>query len=92
MKKLTEIILHIKPVKILLSLARDDKPKYATLISKEADCTYSHTVKILSLFEKYTLISFNKEGRKKIISLTEKGREIAKLADKLLTKLDELED
>ncbi|MFH7882226.1 MAG: hypothetical protein QW140_00710 [Candidatus Aenigmatarchaeota archaeon] len=34
-----------KPVKLVLSLKRGTK--YATILSKEVDCTYSHTVKLL---------------------------------------------
>lgn len=62
-------------------------PKYATIISKETDCTYSHTVKLLDMFQEYGLVDFEKKGRIKIVKLTDFGNEVAKNMDTILTSL-----
>lgn len=71
---------------ILLSLKNSKTNKmYASLISKEVDCTYSHVVKVLKEFEKNDLISFKSDGRLKYIKLEDKGKEIAFEFEKLIT-------
>ncbi|MBU5557589.1 MAG: hypothetical protein QW751_01865 [Candidatus Aenigmatarchaeota archaeon] len=70
------LFLHSKPVKMLLVL-RSDSVRYATQVSKAVDCTYSHTVKVLDLFKRLGLVTFDKKGRVKIIKLTSDGEEIA---------------
>lgn len=87
-RKLVKILLHTKPAKILLELV--DGPKYATVISKKIDCTYSHTVKLLDLFKDFELVEFEKKGRIKIIRLTEKGEIIARALQNLITSISEL--
>ena len=67
-------------------------PKYATIISKEVDCTYSHTVKLLSVFEKNGLVGFVKKGRIKIIELTDDGQELAHSIEAVLMRLSKLKD
>jgi len=71
-----DTLLHTKPVGILLALA-DSPEKYASIVAKEVDCTYPHTLKILSIYEKHGLVEFEKEGRIKRVKLTGKGEEIA---------------
>ena len=70
------VFLHTKPVKMLTVLKGDDV-RYATQVSKSVDCTYSHTVKILEMFRKMGLVTFEKKGRVKIIKLTDHGKEVA---------------
>lgn len=82
------LFFRIKPVKMLTALRVG--PKYATIIAKETDCTYSHTVKMLDLFQEYGLVEFEKKGRIKIIKLTEFGDEIAKGLDAILLKLSKV--
>lgn len=76
-KNLFEILfLHPKPVKMLTSL-KNEEIKYATQVSKNVDCTYSHTVKVLENFRRLGLVGFEKKGRIKIVRLTEDGLDIA---------------
>ena len=83
-----QLFLRLKPVKMLVSLK--GKPKYATILSKEVDCTYSHTVKVLNTFKELGLVEFEKRGRIKIVKLTETGEALAKLLGLLTTKLSRL--
>jgi DNA-binding MarR family transcriptional regulator len=82
------IFFRTKPVRMLVGLI--GKPKYATILSKEVDCTYSHTVKLLNLFESLGLVEFEKRGRIKIVKLTNLGEEIAKRMASVLGKLSKL--
>jgi len=82
------LFLRAKPVKMLISLR--SRPKYATILSKEADCTYSHTVKILDVFNELKLVEFEKRGRIKIVKLTDTGEGVARLLEALVSKLSKL--
>ncbi len=73
---LENLFLHSKPVRMLLSLKAEDE-KYTTQVSKDVDCTYSHTVKVLENFKKLGLVEFDKKGRIKIVKLTQDGEDIA---------------
>jgi len=53
--------LRVKPTRMLVLLRKG--PKYATLLSKEVDVTYSHAVKLLDLFNDLGLVEFEKKGR-----------------------------
>ncbi|MGC8993337.1 MAG: helix-turn-helix domain-containing protein [Candidatus Aenigmatarchaeota archaeon] len=83
-----KFFLRTKPVKMLISLRNG--PKYVTLISKEVDATYSHTIKLLDLFNEFGLVEFEEKGRVKMVRLTEGGEEIARLFDNLITKFSRI--
>ena len=73
---------------ILVALKRDMiKNKYGSVLAKEVDCTYSHTVKILQEMEKANLVIFQKQGRIKTISLTECGTKVAENIEKIKSLL-----
>ncbi len=89
-KLATKIFLRLKPVKMLVSLRGG--PKYTSIISREANITYSHTVKLLDLFRDIGLVDFEKKGRIKIVKLTPIGEEITHAFEVLLTKLSKLKE
>ena len=89
-KLVPKLFLRTKPVRILATLKNG--PKYATVISKEVDCTYSHTVKLLDLFKDFGLVDFEKKGRIKIIKLTDTGEDIAHAIDGVLLKLSRIKE
>lgn len=62
---------------ILVALRNSSKNRYGSVLAKEVDCTYSHAVKILQEMEKNKLVTFEKQGRIKTISLTEAGDKVA---------------
>ena len=70
-RQLETLFLREKPAKILLGLktAKDGKG-YATVLSRETNCTYSHTIKILNLLKKHGLVTFEKSGRIKVLMKT----------------------
>ena len=83
---LAGLILHEKPAKVLLSL-KGSKGKYASIIAKETDCTYTHILKILAELEDNDIVVFKKEGRTKVVELTEKGEDIAHELEGLVRRL-----
>lgn len=91
-RQLETLFLREKPAKILLGLktAKDGKV-YATVLSRETNCTYSHTIKILNLFQKLNLVKFDKTGRIKHVALTEDGWDIAHNLEAMVKKLAQLE-
>ena len=89
-KLASRLFMRSKPVKLLISLKNG--PKYATILSKEVDCTYSHTVKLLDQFKNYGLVEFEKKGRIKIIKLTDDGEDLAHSVEGSLMKLSKLKE
>ncbi len=82
-RQLRHYFLRVKPVLMLIKLRNFNKPRYASLLAKEVDCTYSHTVRILQILEENELIRFVKKGRIKIIELTKLGEEISEAMENL---------
>ncbi len=85
-----KLFLRPKPVRMIVSLR--EGPKYATIIAKEVDCTYSHTVKLLDLFKVLGLVDFEKKGRIKIVKLTEVGEDLARAMESVLLKIGRIKE
>ena len=89
---LEELFLREKPAKIIIGLKTAKGPVYATILSREANCTYSHAIKILNLFNKLGIVSFEKTGRIKRVTLTDNGWDIAHNLEALLKKFVSIEE
>lgn len=77
MKDNLDIFFRRKPALMLVSLKKNTRVRYGSVLAKEVDCTYSHAVKILQTLELLKLVDFQKKGRVKVIQLTKKGKEVA---------------
>lgn len=88
---LEDLFLREKPARILLALKTSKIPVYATILSKEADCTYSHTIKILNVLQNMGLVVFDKKGRIKGVKLTDDGWDIAHNLEAMKKKLIQVE-
>ena len=86
-RDIVSLLLHKKPAGIILSL-RDKEKKYPTVLSKENDCTYTHTLKILEELRGYGLVEFEKDGRIKFVKLTELGEDVAHNLEGLVRYLE----
>ena len=84
---IVNLLLHEKPAGIILSLKSKEK-KYASVLSKENDCTYTHTLKILEELRGYGLVEFEKDGRIKYVTLTELGEDVAHELEGLVRYLE----
>ena len=77
MKDNFDIFFRRKPALMLVSLKKNTRMRYGSILAKEVDCTYSHAVKILQTLEDLKLVEFEKKGRIKLIRLTKKGKSVA---------------
>jgi len=77
MKDNFDIFFRRKPALMLVSLKKNIRMRYGSILAKEVDCTYSHAVKILQTLEDLKLVEFEKKGRVKLIKLTKKGKNVA---------------
>lgn len=72
-----DIFFRRKPALMLVSLKKNIRMRYGSVLAKEVDCTYSHAVKILQTLQELKLVDFEKKGRIKLIKLTKKGKNVA---------------
>ncbi|HNZ52218.1 MAG: hypothetical protein BWY36_00281 [Candidatus Diapherotrites archaeon ADurb.Bin253] len=78
-----DIFFRRKPALMLVSLKKNTRMRYGSILAKEVDCTYSHAVKILQTLEELKLVEFEKKGRIKVIKLTKKGIEVAEAIENI---------
>ena len=71
-----DIALKTKPANVFLFLKSADSA-YLSEIAKETGTTYVYVTNLVSLLSKRQLVSVEPQGKKKMVSLTEKGRQIA---------------
>jgi predicted transcriptional regulator len=86
-KKIFNVFFREKPAMMLVTLLNSQQEQYASSLAKTVDCTYSHIVKILNEMQKAELITFQKEGRLKVLKLTKKGEEMARAIDNIRNTL-----
>ena len=82
-KEIFEVFFRKKPAMILVALRQGMKNRYGSILAKEVDCTYSHAVKILQEMEKANLVEFEKQGRIKVIKLTDDGDKVAEHIERI---------
>ena len=88
--EMEELFLRRKPVRLLLNIKIGGNPKYVSILAKDTDCTYSHTVKLLDLFKNYGLVIFEKQGRIKYVKLTQDGIDLAGDFESVLRKVQKM--
>ena len=76
-KKVFGVFFREKPAMMMVKLKNAKGGIYASSLAKTVDCTYSHVVKILQQMEKAKLVSFEKQGRLKLLTLTKSGQDLA---------------
>jgi len=86
-KKIFNVFFREKPAMMLVNLLNKNSEIYASSLAKNVDCTYSHVVKILQEMQKAGLVSFEKQGRLKVLTLTKKGEEVANHIDAIKNSL-----
>jgi len=86
-ESLEKVFLNSKPARIMVSLRRQTTENYPTALARQADTTYSHTLRILERLKSHELVEFSQKGRKKIVSLTDRGRKIAEKLSHLLQQI-----
>lgn len=79
--KLPSMFLNEKPVRVMRFLYENES--YASKISEDIDSTYAHTVKIIAQLREFDVVNTEQNGRKKLLTLTDKGEKIAERMDEL---------
>jgi len=74
----------------IMIAAIDNKEMFKSEIAKEIDNTYSHVVNVCKSLQRKGLTKETKEGRKQIITLTEKGKQTAEAIKKILPLADKI--
>ncbi len=87
--ELEDLFLRKKPIRLLMNI-KLGSAKYVSILAKETDCTYSHTVKLLDIFRNLGLVDFEKTGRIKYVKLTQDGIELAQDFESVLRKFSKL--
>jgi predicted transcriptional regulator len=85
-----ELFLRKKPVRLLLNIKMGGSPKYISVLAKDTDCTYSHTVKLLDIFKALGIVEFDKQGRIKYVKLTQDGMDLGNDFESVLRKFAKL--
>jgi predicted transcriptional regulator len=80
-----EPVLRTKPANIFLFL-KAREPAYLSEIAKETNTTYVYVTNFVSRLMEKGLVSVDPKGKKKMISLTERGREIAAHVEEIRRK------
>lgn len=83
-KNLGDTLLQEKPTKALMLIKGSAEPVYASVIAREIDSTYAHTLNVLSRLERLRLLRFEKTGRIKLVKLTNLGAKVANVLEALL--------
>lgn len=66
-----------KPVRALITIRRSMDEVYVSKVARKIDTTYAHCVKTIDQLEEEGYVRTEKRGRKKILELTEEGKEMA---------------
>lgn len=90
-KGLSYLLIRKKPVMLLIQLARSQKMMYTSVLAKEINCTYSHTVKMLSELRRKKIVNFERKGRLKFVKLTRKGKELAEALERLMSIINKID-
>ena len=88
--EMEELFLRRKPVRLLLNIKIGGAPKYVSVLAKDTDCTYSHTVKLLEIFKNIGIVEFEKQGRIKYVKLTTDGVALSADFENVLRKFAKL--
>ena len=71
-----DIVLKTKSADVFVFL-KSQEYSYLSEIAKETGTTYVYITKLVSELEKRELVSVEPQSKKKIVKLTDKGREVA---------------
>ncbi|MBN3037320.1 MAG: winged helix DNA-binding protein [Candidatus Diapherotrites archaeon] len=86
----SSFFLREKPVRVLIALSDKSRSWYAHLLSKEVDVTYAHLINVLDALSVAGLVSFEREGRIKLVRITDDGLELAKDFETVVRRLSKL--
>lgn len=86
MDKKLIFLFRKRPLDLLMELRRNGE-SYSQKISMKIDCTYAHTTNIIKKLVELNIIDSKKIGRKKSLTLTNKGKEICEHLNEVIKKI-----
>ncbi|MBN2122301.1 hypothetical protein JW721_04585 [Candidatus Micrarchaeota archaeon] len=72
-----ELLLRKKQAAVFLFLKSHEEPVYLTQIARETKTTYVYITNFISFLADKGIVSIAPRSKKKLVRLTEKGREIS---------------
>lgn len=82
-----DIFFQERGKEILLALAKREG-QYVTEVVEGTKGTYAHTFNLIRIMEEAEIVEASKQGRRRYITLTPRGREMAALLEQFLVILD----
>ncbi len=79
-------LLRDKPAKALILLK--GRSTYLSDIAKETGTTYVYITHLMKLLQQKGLATIQSAGKKKTVTLTEKGKEVANAVEELRRKIE----
>lgn len=79
-------LLRDKPAKVFSLLK--GRPAYLSEIAKETGTTYVYVTNLVKMLQQRGLVAVQAAGKKKTVTLTEKGKEAANAMEELRRKLE----
>ena len=73
---MTDIVLKTKPANVFLFL-KSRESAYLSEIAKQTGTTYVYITNLAGLLLQKGLVSIEPKGKKRMVKLTEKGKEVA---------------
>jgi predicted transcriptional regulator len=83
------VFVKPKPCSIMSALKDSDARMHLSKLAKETDTTYVYVTKLVSKLEKEGFLKIEPLGKKRIVSLTDKGLRVANAIDDLCSKFEE---
>ncbi len=87
-KQLRNFLLKEKPVAVILALKDTNASWYPSKLAQVSGASYVYVTTWLTQLEKGGWVKFERKGRQKIVSLTEKGQAVAQALDELARKME----
>lgn len=84
-----EVFAKPKPCSIMTILKNTDVNWHLSKIAKETDTTYVYVTKLASRLEKQGYLQIEPRGKKRIVTLTDKGLRVANAIDDLSSKFED---
>ena len=80
-------VLRKKPAAVFIFL-KSREQAYLSEIAKETGTSYVYITNLITSLEKKGLVSIHPESKKKMVKLTEKGKELSTLIEEIKGKME----
>ena len=83
------VFVKPKPCSIMSALKSTETRMHLSKLAKETDTTYVYVTKLVSKLEAEGFLKIEPMGKKRIVSLTDKGLQVANAIDDLCSKFED---